>query len=213
MIDDLFRDAARPMPIGPGACILPAFAAAREADLLDALTAVLALAPLRRMQTPGGYTMTVAMSGCGAQGWISDEQGYRYSPIDPLSARRWPAMPGLFAAIARDAAERAGYADFVPDACLINRYLAGAKLSPHQDRDERDLSQPIVSLSLGLPAVFLFGGTTRRVRLRQTTLQSGDVVVWGGPSRLAYHGVRPLAAGRHPLTGECRYNLSFRRAL
>lgn len=213
---DLFRDqpdSPRALPLGPGAVVLPAFAReALEASLYPALLAVLAEAPLRHMQTPGGHTMTVAMSACGQLGWTSDLSGYRYTRRDPLSGRPWPAIPAPLRALASDAAARAGYPAFEPDTCLINRYGVGAKLSPHQDRDERDLAQPIVSLSIGLPAVFQFGGTERRTRLARTELESGDVVVWGGPSRLAYHGVLPLVAGQHPLTGACRYNLSFRRA-
>ncbi len=213
---DLFRaidPVPAELPLGPGALLLPSFAAPpADADCLQALMQVLAQAPLRHMLTPGGRRMTVAMSNCGAWGWTSDVDRYRYRRSDPLSDQAWPPIPPPLLALARRAAARAGYPGFRPDACLINRYGAGAKLSPHQDRDERDLSQPIVSLSLGLPARFQFGGCERRTQLRRIALESGDVVVWGGPSRLAYHGVLPLAGGEHPLTGPWRYNLSFRRA-
>lgn len=212
---DLFRDLperCQAVPLGAGALLLPGFAAELADEIFAALQPLLAAAPLRQMRTPGGYTMSVAMSCCGEWGWTSDEHGYRYSRRDPQSGKAWPPMPAPFATLAARAASEAGYPGFTPDACLINRYLTGSKLSPHQDRDERDPAWPIVSLSLGLPAVFQFGGTNRKQRLRRIELVSGDMVVWGGASRLAYHGVLPLASGRHPLTGGCRYNLSFRRA-
>jgi alkylated DNA repair protein (DNA oxidative demethylase) len=156
--------------------------------------------------------MSVAMSNCGARGWISDRRGYRYEALDPDSGRPWPALPAAFLQLAGAAAQAAGYAGFVPDACLINRYVAGTKLSLHQDRDERDLRSPIVSVSLGIPAVFLFGGMQRGEPQRRVPLQHGDVVVWGGESRLRFHGVLPLKAALHPLLGEERVNLSFRLA-
>ncbi|MCB1954471.1 MAG: DNA oxidative demethylase AlkB [Rhodocyclaceae bacterium] len=212
---DLFRslpDSPDILPLGPGAAVLPGFVRAADiAECLAALSGVLRQAPLRHMVTPGGHRMTVAMSNCGTWGWTSDLQGYRYSRTDPVSGSPWPPIPPLLAGIAERAANRLGYDSFRPDACLINRYRPGAKLSLHQDRDEHSLDQPIVSLSLGLPARFRFGGADRRARLRQTVLESGDVVVWGGASRLAYHGVLPLEDGLHPLTGACRLNLSFRR--
>ena len=212
---DLFRDlpgSREPLRLAEGAWLLPGFAADCAGEIFDTLQAVLAAAGLRQMQTPGGYTMSVAMSCCGELGWTSDPQGYRYTRADPLTGRAWPAMPALFRDIAQGAADAAGYPGFVPDACLINRYQAGARLSPHQDRDEHDLAWPIVSLSLGLPARFQFGGARRSEPLRRIELASSDVVVWGGASRLAYHGVMPLLGGRHALTGDCRFNLSFRRA-
>jgi alkylated DNA repair protein (DNA oxidative demethylase) len=164
------------------------------------------------MITPGGYRMSVAMTNCGAAGWVSDTRGYRYDPIDPLTQKPWPPMPPSFQTLARRAAAEAAY-EFQPDVCLVNRYEPGAKLSLHQDRDERDFGAPIVSVSLGLPAIFLFGGTKRKGAIRRTRLESGDVAVWGGPSRLAFHGVAPLADGEHPLTGRYRINLTFRKAL
>ncbi|WP_341678032.1 DNA oxidative demethylase AlkB [Niveibacterium sp. SC-1] len=217
MTPDLFdfADASRTdaETIAPGAVILHGFARETTEDVLAAVAEVVSAAPFRHMQTPGGYTMSVAMSCCGPVGWVSDTRGYRYSPIDPETGRDWPRMPELLQALAREAAAAAGFADFAPDACLINRYAPGARLSLHQDRDERDRRQPIVSVSLGLPATFLFGGLSRGVRPQRYRLVHGDVVVWGGPSRLAYHGVAPLAAGVHPQTGEVRINLTFRRAL
>ncbi|MFT3736489.1 MAG: DNA oxidative demethylase AlkB [Rhodocyclaceae bacterium] len=198
--------------IAPGAMLLHAFAFAQADALLSALLAVTQSAPLRHMQTPGGYSMSVAMSNCGAAGWITDEQGYRYATHDPLSAKPWPAMPALFQQLAYDAAQAAGFTDFAPDACLINRYEPGAHMSLHQDRNERDMAAPIVSVSLGVPATFLFGGLTRSERPARHRLQHGDVVVWGGPSRLAFHGVAPVAHQHHPATGEYRYNLTFRKA-
>jgi alkylated DNA repair protein (DNA oxidative demethylase) len=199
-------------PLDEGAVILRRFALAAAPALLQAVGEVTAAAPWRHLVTPGGYRMSVAMTNAGALGWVSDETGYRYDAVDPLSGRRWPAMPECFLALARSAAEQAGYRGFEPEACLINRYEPGARLSLHQDRDERDFSAPIVSVSLGLPAVFLFGGLRRQERPQRVRLAHGDVVVWGGASRLAYHGVAPLAEGEHPATGRCRVNLTFRRA-
>ena len=200
-------------PIAPGAVILHGFASERAGALLEAVSQVAQQSAFRHMQTPGGYTMSVAMTCCGPWGWVSDTRGYRYSQIDPETQKPWPAMPGALATLARAAAVAAGFAGFEPDACLINRYVPGARLSLHQDRDERDRGQPIVSVSLGLPAIFQFGGLIRSNRPQRYRLLHGDVVVWGGPSRLAYHGVAPLAVGTHPATGETRINLTFRKAM
>jgi len=188
------------------------FALASEAVLLQALDAITAQAPFRHLVTPGGLRMSVAMTNAGSLGWVSDRRGYRYDPIDPDSGRPWPPMPAVFLQLADAAAAHAGFTGFVPDACLLNRYEAGARLSLHQDRDERDLGQPIVSVSLGIPAVFLFGGLQRADRPQRVPLAHGDVVVWGGPARLRYHGVLPLKPHHHPLLGETRINLTFRRA-
>lgn len=212
---DLFDDLPLPpegalMPIAPGAVLLHGFARDGDAALLQAIESVLSQAPLRHWQTPGGYTMSVAMSNCGPLGWVSSASGYRYAALDPLSNQPWPAMPAGLLDLARRAAAQAGYANFTPDACLINQYVPGAKLSLHQDKDEKDLRAPIVSLSLGLPAVFLFGTPSRKDRLQRWRLVHGDVVVWGGPSRLAYHGVAALADGEHALLGRRRLNLTFR---
>ncbi len=209
---DLFAQPAAKEIIAPGACLLRGLALARESAIWQALQSVIAQAPLRQMQTPGGLTMSVAMSNCGPLGWVSDRQGYRYQAQDPLSQQPWPAMPAEFMALAQQAAILAGFADFTPDACLINQYAVGAKLSLHQDKDERDQSHPIVSVSLGLPATFQFGGLQRSDKLLRTELQHGDVVVWGGPSRLRYHGILPLKSGTFSYMGPYRYNLTFRRA-
>jgi len=200
-------------PLAEGAVVLRGFAAREAAPLIAALDAILDVSPFRRMVTPGGYQMSVAMTNCGERGWVTDRSGYRYDGLDPVSGRPWPAMPAAFRRLAISAADEAGFSDFAPDACLINRYEPGARLSLHQDRNERDLAAPVVSVSLGLPATFLFGGSRRRDRPRRLRLESGDVVVWGGPARLAFHGIEPLPDGDHPLTGPCRINLTFRRAL
>jgi alkylated DNA repair protein (DNA oxidative demethylase) len=199
-------------PLTDGAVLLRGFVAADGPTLLRALQPVLAAAPFRHMVTPGGHAMSVAMTNCGAVGWVTDRTGYRYDPIDPESKRPWPPMPALFQEVAARAAMAAGFAGFEPDGCLINRYTPGARLTLHQDRNERDYTAPIVSVSLGLPAVFLFGGLRRADRPRRVRLEGGDVVVWGGPSRLAFHGVDKLADGDDPLTGRCRINLTFRKA-
>lgn len=210
---DLFEpDAPSLEPLAPGAVVLRRFACRQDAALLAAVQAVTAQAPFRHLVTPGGFTMSVAMSNCGALGWVSDRSGYRYDPVDPDSGRPWPPMPADFLALAAQAAAAAGFQGFVPDACLINRYLPGSRLSLHQDRDERDLGQPIVSVSLGLPAMFQFGGPTRNHGPRRVPLAHGDVVVWGGPARLHFHGVLPLKEGEHALLGAARINLTFRKA-
>ena len=196
----------------PGAMLLRGFARGDSASILAAVQTVSATAPFRIMSTPGGLAMSVAMSNCGSLGWVSDRHGYRYSAIDPHSGHPWPAMPEALHGLARDAAARAGFADFDADACLINRYVPGARMALHQDRDERDLTQPVVSISLGLPADFLFGGLRRAERPRRIPLLHGDVFVWGGPARLAYHGVAPLKEGDYPGFGACRINLTLRKA-
>lgn len=192
--------------------VLRGFALASEAALLQALDAIVAQAPFRHLVTPGGFRMSVAMTNAGPLGWVSDRRGYRYDPIDPDSGRPWPPMPPAFLQLADAAAAHAGFAGFVPDACLVNRYEAGTRLSLHQDRDERDLGEPIVSVSLGIPAVFLFGGLQRCDRAQRVPLAHGDVVVWGGPARLRYHGVLPLKPNHHESLGDVRINLTFRRA-
>lgn len=203
---------AAPQVMAPGAVLLRGFAIGVDQALLDAVAQVTACAPWRHLVTPGGYTMSVAMSNCGALGWVSDRTGYRYTRTDPLSGQPWPPMPDCFVDLAGRAAAEAGFNDFKPDACLVNRYKPGARLSLHQDKDEGDMSAPIVSVSLGLPAVFLFGTTLRKDRPARYRLVHGDVAVWGGPARLAYHGVAPLAEGEHALLGRQRINLTFRCA-
>lgn len=210
---DLFEDARHCLSLAEGATLLGGFAMPVEAQLLAALEAVVAEAPFRRMVRPGGSTMSVAMTNCGVAGWVTDRCGYRYDAVDPGSGRPWPAMPAAFDDLARAAAAAAGFGGFAPDACLVNRYEPGARLSLHQDRDEQDFGAPIVSVSLGLPATFLFGGLRRGDPQRRVGLRHGDVAVWGGPARLAFHGVLPLAEGEHPATGRRRLNLTFRRAL
>jgi DNA oxidative demethylase len=209
-MDDLFPG---DRVLGDGAMVLAGFARPVDAALLAALDDIVAVAPFRHLITPGGFRMSVAMTNCGAAGWVSDRTGYRYDAIDPASGRRWPAMPPVFADLAARGAERAGFGGFVADACLINRYDPGSRLSLHQDRNERDYTAPIVSVSLGLPAAFLFGGTRRADRPVRVPLDHGDVVVWGGPARLAFHGVAQVADGIHPLVGRQRINLTFRKAL
>lgn len=204
--------ATAPLALEPGASVLRGFALPHVNALRSDLLGVIAAAPLRHLLTPGGKTMSVAMTNCGALGWVSDLSGYRYTPTDPRSGERWPAMPHSFRALAAAAAAAAGHPGFEPDACLVNRYLPGARLTLHQDRDERRLDQPIVSVSLGLPAVFLWGGPQRGGRTRRVPLVHGDVVVWGGPARLHFHGVQPLAEGEHPFMAACRINLTFRCA-
>ena len=198
--------------LGEGAWVLRGFALPVAEALLGEIARLSAAAPFRHLVTPGGKTMSVSMTNCGSLGWVSDRRGYRYDAVDPESGRRWPPMPALFARLAAEAADAAGYPDFAPEACLVNRYAPGNRLTLHQDRDEKHYDRPIVSVSLGLPATFLWGGLVRSDRPRRIPLAHGDVVVWGGPSRLVFHGVHDLASGDHPLTGGLRYNLTFRQA-
>jgi alkylated DNA repair protein (DNA oxidative demethylase) len=213
MTEDLFGGDGADIELAPGAMVLGGLACRFEAPLVHALDEVTSAAPFRHMVTPGGRRMSVAMTNCGPLGWVSDLSGYRYDAIDPESGRPWPPMPDVFRDLALRAAAKAGFRAFVPDACLINRYEPGARLSLHQDKDEKDFDAPIVSVSLGLPAVFLFGELRRADTPRRIRLAHGDVVVWGGPSRLRYHGVLALADGTHSLLGRCRINLTFRKAV
>jgi DNA oxidative demethylase len=199
--------------LGERAVVVRGFAREEAALLVAAVAEITASAPFRNMITPGGFRMSVAMTNCGRAGWVTDRKGYRYEFVDPMTGCLWPPMPPSFRHLAAAAAEVAGFAGFEPDACLINRYNPGARLSLHRDENERDLTAPIVSVSLGLPAIFLFGGNSRSDRLRRIGLESGDVVVWGGPDRLVYHGVARLAEGDDPLTGQSRINLTLRKAL
>ena len=210
---DLFDDIiGGKVALAPGATMLAGFARDHDRDVLAALARVAEHAPFRHMTTPGGWRMSVAMTNCGRLGWVTDRQGYRYDPLDPDTGTPWPAMPPIFLDLARRATDAAGFAGFVPDTCLINRYEPGSRLSLHQDRDERSLDAPIVSVSFGLPATFLWGGTTRAVKPRRVRLTHGDVVVWGGPARLTFHGIDVLRDGEHQVTGAVRYNLTFRCA-
>jgi DNA oxidative demethylase len=216
MSGDLFEPDAgiesRQQHLGPGATLLRGFAVPVSAALAADLQRVIAQAPFRHMVTPGGLPMSVAMTNCGSYGWVSDRTGYRYDPIDPESGKPWPPMPESFLRLAGEAASAAGFAGFAPDACLINRYQAGAKLSLHQDKDERDFAQPIVSVSLGVPATFLFGGLKRSGKTMRVPVRHGDILVWGGPARLNYHGVLPIKAAHHPFAGAHRINLTLRKA-
>jgi alkylated DNA repair protein (DNA oxidative demethylase) len=210
---NLFEDPPQDLALAPGAAMLARFAEASDRTLLAALADVVRVSPIRRMTTPGGWRMSVGMTNCGSAGWVSDRTGYRYDRLDPETGQPWPAMPASFLDLAASAADAAGFPGFLPDACLINRYTAGTRLSLHQDRNERDFDAPIVSVSLGLPAVFLWGGMSRSQRPRRVRLVHGDVVVWGGPARLTFHGIDTLRDGEHALTGAVRYNLTLRRAL
>ncbi|HXU54964.1 MAG TPA: DNA oxidative demethylase AlkB [Casimicrobiaceae bacterium] len=215
MSGDLFEpDAGIELPqyLAPGAVLLRGFATAESPALAADLRRVLARAPFRHMVTPGGLSMSVAMTNCGSYGWVSERTGYRYDAIDPESGKPWPPMPESFLKLAGEAAAAGGFPGFAPDACLINRYQAGAKLSLHQDKDEHDFGQPIVSVSLGVPATFLFGGAKRADKTRRVPVRHGDVLVWGGPARLNYHGVLPIRAAHHPFAGAHRINLTLRKA-
>lgn len=203
--------ATRREPLEEGALVLRGFVEDLAPELLRDVERIAAVAPFRHLTVPGGYTMSVGMTNCGRVGWVSDRTGYRYDPRDPGTGLPWPEMPERFVSVARRAAAEAGFAEYDPDACLINRYTAGSKLGLHQDRDENDRYAPIVSVSLGLPATFLWGGQKRRDPVRRIRVENGDVVVWGGPARFVYHGVSPLKAGEHPLTGASRVNLTFRK--
>lgn len=198
-------------PLEEGAAWLHGFAREQARDLMAEVDRIAKAAPFRHLVTPGGYTMSVAMTNCGRVGWVSDRSGYRYDPVDPDTGNPWPPLPPLFLDLARRAAAEAGFDGYDPDACLINRYAAGAKLGLHVDRDEEDQWAPIVSVSLGLPAVFQWGGKRRNDPVRRLRVESGDVAVWGGPARFVYHGVSPLKDGQHPLTGAARINLTFRK--
>ena len=209
---DLFFQKNKSVPVVEGVVLLRGFALAESLALLQAVEEVIAAAPLRRMVTPGGLTMSVAMTNCGDCGWVSDRRGYRYSGVDPLTDRPWPALPAVMSRLAQSAAAIAGFAAFAPDVCLVNEYVPGTKLSLHQDRDERDFAHPIVSVSLGTSASFVLGGTRRKDATRRLPLHHGDVLVWGGPARLRYHGVLALSNEAHAVLGARRLNLTFRRA-
>jgi alkylated DNA repair protein (DNA oxidative demethylase) len=198
------------LALDPGITLLRGLAS--SAELMPLIDSVASGAPFRHLVTPGGQTMSVAMTNCGPVGWVSDRSGYRYSSRDPLTGRDWPAMPDAFVNLALDAARRGGFPEFVPDACLVNRYSPGSRLTAHRDADEQNYAQPIVSVSLGLPASFAFYGLTRGGKGKTVRLADGDVLVWGGPARLKFHAVRPIKPGTHPVTGMFRYNLTFRHA-
>jgi DNA oxidative demethylase len=213
---DLFDAVAELGPsrqaMSDGAVLLRGFAGRFERELIPALREIIEQAPFRHMSTPGGHQMSVAMTNCGDAGWVTDRDGYRYDGTDPDSGAQWPAMPSAFRQLAGEAAAEAGFKGFSPDACLINRYQPGARMSLHQDKDEQDFGAPIVSVSLGIPVIFLFGGLKRSDKPQKFRLTHGDVVVWGGPSRLFFHGVAPLADVEHAVLGRQRINLTFRKA-
>lgn len=214
---DLFDDFAEINPrrinLAEDAVILRGYTTDLAANLIKSIDAIFAQTPLRQMQTPNGYTMSVRTTSCGTLGWVSDARGYRYELTDPLTGQHWPPMPQIFLELAKNAAQEAGFNNFIPDSCLINSYETGTKLSLHQDKNESDFSAPIVSVSLGLPAIFLFGGNVRSERPQRHRLEHGDVAIWGGTSRLAFHGIEPLIDGTHPLTGKRRINLTFRKVM
>ena len=212
-LPDLDDVASQDRILEPGARLLGGFAKSRDRVLIETIAGVVEASPFRNMVTPGGKAMSVALTNCGRVGWLSDRRGYRYDAVDPKTGRPWPTMPPVFARLAGEAAEAAGFPSFVPDACLVNRYESGTRLTLHQDLNERGFDAPIVSISLGLPAIFLWGGQTRAARPRRIPLFHGDVVVWGGPARMTFHGVDRVKAGQHDLTGCLRYNLTFRKAL
>jgi alkylated DNA repair protein (DNA oxidative demethylase) len=207
---DLFEIGS--LRLGSSAFMLRGFALPYVRELMPAISDIAAMSPFRYMVTPGGFTMSVALTNCGALGWTTDRRGYRYTSIDPDTGEPWPAMPDVFARLANEAATAAGFADFEPDACLVNRYLPGARLSLHQDKNERDYEAPIVSVSLGMRATFLFGGHERSDPTAKVPLYHGDVLVWGGVDRLRYHGVMSLKEEPHALLGSQRINFTFRKA-
>jgi len=217
MMNDLFagletQQASR-QDMAEGAVLMRGRALGQADELIADIHRISSSAPFRHMVTPGGFSMSVAMTNCGTYGWVTDRRGYRYERQDPLTGENWSPMPESFLSLAVRAANEAGYPDFLPNACLINRYEPGAKMSLHQDKDEKDFSRPIVSVSLGLPVAFQFGGLQRTDPVTKYPLQHGDVVVWGGPSRLFYHGVLTLKNGVHEKAGPFRYNLTFRHAV
>ena len=212
LFDDLENPRQQTIALGTGVTMLKGFALADAELLLEQVREIAAISPFRHMVTPGGFTMSVGLTNCGRLGWVTDRSGYRYDPVDPATGRAWPSMPAVFERLARNAAGEAGFGNFMPDAGLVNRYEPEARLTLHQDKNERDYDAPIVSVSLGLPARFLLGGLKRSDRTKSVPLIHGDVLVWGGPSRLRFHGVAPIREGHHPATGSYRINLTFRRA-
>lgn len=215
-MSDLFaslqRDASPVEVLATGVSLLHGLASAQADILQQSIELVAQQSPYRQLMTPGGLKMSVTTTCCGELGWHSDEYGYRYVRKDPLTNLAWPAIPESFLKLATQAAELAGFENFKPDSCLINRYVPGTKMSLHQDKNERDFSAPIVSVSLGLSAIFQFGGLSRSDPVSKLQLHHGDVLVWGAEARLRFHGVLPLGQGQHPGWGAQRINLTFRRA-
>lgn len=212
MTQALFADEKRTIQITPGTVLLEGHALDDAADILATIKQIETASPFRRMLTPNGRTMSVAVTSCGKIGWVSDKSGYRYETADPETGKPWPQVPVFFSDVAQQAASEAGYDGFIPDVCIINRYEPGTKLSLHRDGDEKDFNHPIVSISLGLPATFLFGGLERSDKTKKIPLHHGDAFVFGGESRLVYHGIAPLKDSEHPLLGNQRINLTFRKA-
>lgn len=199
-----------PLPIAEGAVLLRGWAAVNDAQWLAAVRQVLAQQPFQAAYTASGLPMSVRTSNCGSWGWAASRSGYGYTRSDPDSGRPWPEMPIFLKLQAQALASAAGYLAFDPDVCLINSYELGAKMGLHHDADEKDKAAPIVSVSLGLPCTFVWGGLQRSDPVRSFALEHGDVLVWGGASRMVFHGVRPLRAGQHHLLGAQRWNLTFR---
>lgn len=213
---DLFESSK--LVFAQNAFLLTGFALANEAAFLTDLTTIISQSPLRHMMTPMGFAMSAAMTNCGELGWVSDKKGYRYDTLDPNTGEPWPQMPASFMQLAQSAAAACGFANFVPDACLINQYIVGASMGLHQDKNELDFTQPIVSVSLGIAAAFQFGGLKRSDKTLKIPLNHGDVVVWGAEARLKFHGILPLKPSKHAapkndeLLSTYRYNLTFRKA-
>ena len=212
---DLFAPPTpEPIAVGPDAWLLKGFAHAQADDLIAQIGQIEQQTAFRHQVTPGGHAMSSAQCSCGTYGWITDKRGYRYTTEDPLTDKPWPAMPASFRELAARAAAEVGFDGFDPQSCLINRYQTGAGMGLHQDKDEQDLAAPIVSVTLGAPITFLFGGLLRAEKPSRWLLEHGDVVVWGGVSRLYFHGVAPLGKrASHAATGAVRYNLTFRRVV
>jgi len=193
--------------IFPGAVLMRSLALPQDNEFFTAAEAIIAARPLHHTTTPSGLPMGVMVTDCGDSRAFAN----RWDTANPERMRLWPPMPPLLRDFAIRCAVRSGFPQFRPDACHINRYQAGTKLGLHQDRHECDWTQPIVSLSFGLECIFLLGGLQRTDKPRRILLEHGDVIVWGGPSRMRFHGVQPLKPGHHPLTGPYRYNLTFRK--
>jgi DNA oxidative demethylase len=210
---DLFENIQpNKLEVDKDAYYLSGYALTNEKALIIDLHEVLSQASLRQMMTKMGFYTSAAMTNCGQLGWVSDRKGYRYEALNPLTGKSWPAMPVSFFQLAQNAALEAGFSDFKPDACLINQYKVGASMGLHQDKNELDFTQPILSVSLGIPAIFKFGGLSRSDKPIKIRLTHGDIVVWGGDARLNYHGIIPLQPNNHAVLGPYRYNLTFRKA-
>ncbi|THJ30850.1 DNA oxidative demethylase AlkB [Lampropedia aestuarii] len=211
---DLFADSPEEqrVALGPQAVVLRQKASPLAAELVARIEDVLQHSPLYQMATPGGKPLSVRTTSCGTHGWSSDPTGYSYVRHHPLTDQAWPEIPAAWSALATEAAQEAGFAQFAPDTCLINQYGLDSKMALHQDRSEQDLRQPVVSISLGMSALFLWGGMQRSDKPAHVLLHHGDMVVWGGVDRLRFHGIKHLTGAPHPQLGAMRYNLTLRRA-